>query len=41
MKKLYDDKNKYKDRQRAAKYGYDNPLQIIPKGSIIWDGPSG
>lgn len=41
MKKLYDDKNKYKDRQKAAKYGYGNPLQTIPKGSIVWDGPSG
>lgn len=41
MKKLYDDKNKYKDRQKAAKYGYGKPLQTIPTESIIWDGPSG
>ena len=40
MKKIYDEKNKYKQRQWEAKNG-GRPLQTIPKGSIAWDFPSG
>lgn len=41
MKKAYDDENKYKDRAIAEKYRSTNPMMTIPKGSVIWDGPSG
>lgn len=41
MKNVYDDENKYKEQAIAAKYGKGNPLMPLPKGSIVWDYPSG
>jgi hypothetical protein len=40
MKKIYDEENKHKNRHWEAKNG-GRPLQVIPKGSVLWGFPSG